>query len=118
MRDVGAIRYWYVRLTVAGSPIEPLLLRKALGRLAEQYPFLDSAEGGDWCAELCYWDEGESLAEVTGPAMGLWEAHRESAGLPAWEVVGLEVLEKPLLTSRGGSRPGPAGLPQHSRFPG
>ena len=31
----------------------------------------------------------------------MWNEHRDSAGLPRWEVVGLEVLERSVYLSRG-----------------
>ena len=33
--------------------------------------------------------------------MRVWNEHRESANLPPWEVVGLEVLERSVFLSRG-----------------
>ena len=34
------------------------------------------------------------MLDVASLAMRVWNEHRESANLPRWEVVGLEVLEK------------------------
>ena len=36
------------------------------------------------------------MLDVASLAMRLWNEHRDSANLPSWEVVGLEVLEKDL----------------------
>jgi hypothetical protein len=91
---VKRARHWHVTLTLAGDPVEPLLLRRALTRLGEERPFLDSVRSSGASVELQYWDEGESMLDVASLAMRLWNEHRDTANLPAWEVVGLEVLEK------------------------
>ena len=98
-------RLWHVTLTVAGEPVEPLLVRSALARLSEQRPFIDSVSFTGGSAELQFWDEGDSMMDVASLALRLWTEHRESAGLPLWEVVGLEVVEKSLRDRRGGGRP-------------
>ncbi len=79
-------------LTVAGDPVEPLLVRSALARLGEQRPFIDEVSFTGSSAELQFWDEGDSMVDVASLALRLWTEHRESAGLPQWEVVGLEVV--------------------------
>ena len=93
-------RLWHVTVTVAGEPVEPLLVRSALTRLAEQRPFIDSVEYTADRAELQFWDEGDSMLDVASLALRLWTEHRESAGLPQWEVVGLEVVEKSIRNGR------------------
>lgn len=98
-------RLWHVTLTVAGDPVEPLLVRSALARLTEQRPFIDSVSYTGESAELQFWDEGDSMLDVASLALRLWSEHRESAGLPSWEVIGLEVVEKSLRDGRGGGRP-------------
>jgi len=106
-------RLWHVTITVAGDAVEPLLVRSALARLSEQRPFIDSVAFTGESAELQFWDEGDSMLDVASLALRLWSEHRESAGLPSWEVVGLEVVEKELRDRRGdrgghrggGSRP-------------
>jgi hypothetical protein len=102
---VPAGRLWHVTITVAGEPVEPLLVRSALARLGEQRPFIDSVSFTGGSAELQFWDEGDSMLDVASLALRLWSEHRESAGLPLWEVVGLEVVEKSLRDRRGGGRP-------------
>jgi hypothetical protein len=97
-------RLWHVTVTVAGNTVEPLLVRSALSRLAEQRPFIDSMSFTGDSAELQFWDEGDSMLDVASLALRLWTEHRESAGLPSWEVVGLEVVEKSLRDRRGGGR--------------
>ena len=95
-------RLWHVTVTVAGEPVEPLLVRSALARLTEQRPFIDSVAFTGGSAELQFWDEGDSMLDVASLALRLWPEYRESAGLPSWEIVGLEVTEKSLRERRGG----------------
>jgi hypothetical protein len=94
-------RLWHVTITVAGDTVEPMLVRSALARLSEQRPFIDSVAFTGESAELQFWDEGDSMLDVASLALRLWSEHRESAGLPSWEVVGLEVVEKELRERRG-----------------
>lgn len=119
MQPGGGGRLWYVALTVAGANVEPLLVRSALARLAEERPFIDSVEFSADSAQLCYWDEGETLLDVASLALRLWAEHRESAGLPLWEVVGLEALEKPVHDARTSGRTlgRPFGVPTSSAHP-
>lgn len=98
-------RHWHVRVTVAGEPLEPLLVRAALQRLSEERPFLKSASFTRSTAHVEFWDQGDSLLDVASLALRLWTEHRESAGLPQWEVVGLEVLEKSAHESAANARP-------------
>jgi hypothetical protein len=94
-------RLWHVTITVSGDVVEPLLVRSALARLSEQRPFIDSVSFTGGSAELQFWDEGDSMLDVASLALRLWSEHRESAGLPSWEVIGLEVVEKSLRDRRG-----------------
>ena len=97
-------RLWHVTLTVAGDMVEPMLLRGALSRLREERPFIDTVEFTQNSAELQFWDEGAAMLDVASLALRLWSEHRESAGLPNWETVGLEVVEKSVRDARGGTR--------------
>ena len=97
-------RLWHVTLTVAGEPVEPMLLRAALSRLRDERPFIDSVEFTPSSACLDYWDEGEGMLDVASLALRLWSEHRDSAGLPTWEIVGLEVVEKSVREARSGLR--------------
>jgi hypothetical protein len=100
-------RHWHVTLTLGGEPVEPLLVRAALRRLSEERPFLESVRFAGSYAEIRFWDEGESMLDVASLALRLWNEHRDSAGLPAWDVLGLEVVEKSLRERRsGGGLPG------------
>lgn len=104
MRSNATARHWHVRVTVAGDPVEPLLVRAALHRLSEERPFFQSMSFTGATAQVEFWDEGTSLLDVASLALRLWTEHRASAGLPQWEVVGLEVVEKSVRETGGGGR--------------
>ena len=106
-------RLWHVTLTVAGDAVEPLLLRAALSRLRDERPFIDTVEFTGTSAALCYWDEGSGMLDVASLALRLWSEHRDSAGLPSWEIVGLEVVEKSVREARSGIRPAATSVPYH-----
>jgi hypothetical protein len=95
------IRLWHVTVTVAGDAVEPLIVRNALRRLSDQRPFLHSLKYAGGRAEVQYWEEAETLLDASSLALRVWNEHRDSAGLPRWEVVGLEVLERQVYLSRG-----------------
>ena len=90
-------RLWHVTVTVAGPDTEPFVVRRAMQRLAEERPFMTSLRYASDRAELCYWDQAPSLVDAGSLALRLWNEHRESANLPPWEVVGLEVRERGFL---------------------
>ena len=94
------VRLWHVTVTVAGAPMEPLIVRGALQRLNEQRPFLSGLRFGADRAEISYWDEAETLVDAASLGLRLWNEYRESANLPQWEVVGLEVLEQDVRAGR------------------
>ncbi|MCW2784458.1 MAG: hypothetical protein JWP74_975 [Marmoricola sp.] len=108
-------RLWHVTLTVAGEPVEPMLVRGALTRLREERPFIDTLEYTGSGAELQFWDEGDAMLDVASLALRLWAEHRVSAGLPSWEIVGLEVVEKSVRDSRLVGRP--TGLQSSTSMP-
>jgi hypothetical protein len=87
-------RLWHVTVTLTGDSMEPLMIRSALTRLVEQRPFLSGVRFSADTAEISYWDEGHALVDVGSLALRLWNEHREAANLPAWEVVGLEIVER------------------------
>ncbi len=93
-------RHWHVTLTLAGDPVEPVMVRSAMRRLSVERPFLDSVTCDATSAELQFWDEGETMLDVASLAMRLWNEHRGTARLPRWEVVGLEILEKAVHEAR------------------
>jgi hypothetical protein len=94
---VGDARLWHVKVTVAGAATEPFVVRRAMQRLAEERPFLESLRYAADRAEICYWDEASSLVDAGSLALRLWNEHRESANLPPWDVVGLEVREREIV---------------------
>jgi hypothetical protein len=94
-------RLWHVTVTVGGDEVEPLIVRSALRRLGDQRPFLHSMKYAGRRAEIQYWEEAETLLDASSLALRVWNEHRHSAGLPRWEVVGLEVLERQIFVSRG-----------------
>jgi len=94
-------RLWHVSLTVGGNEVEPLIVRNALRRLSEQRPFLHSLRYAGGRAEIQYWEEAQDLIDASSLALRVWNEHRDTAGLPRWEVVGLEVLERQVFLSRG-----------------
>lgn len=96
-----ATRLWHVTVTVAGDAVEPLIVRNALRRLSDQRPFLHSMKYSGGRAEIQYWEEAETLLDASSLALRVWNEYRDSAGLPRWEVVGLEVLERGIFESRG-----------------
>jgi hypothetical protein len=85
--------------------VELRLVRKAMQRLNDERPFLDSVEPTRDSVEIQFWDEGETMLDVASLAMRLWNEHRVSAKLPDWEVVGLEIVEKTLRERRNGIGP-------------
>ena len=87
-------RHWHVSVTVGGPEVEPLLMRAALMRLAEEHPFLTVMRFHSTSAQLEYWDESPSMSGITDLALNLWREHRESAGLPDWEVLALAIRER------------------------
>lgn len=98
---------WHVTLTVGGNDVEALIVRNALRRLNEQRPFLHSLKYAAGRAEIMYWDEGYTLVDASSLALRVWNEHRVSAGLPRWQVLGLEVLERAVFLERG---PEPQGV--------
>ena len=103
MRDVGAdaARLWRVSVTVSGAAMEPRLVHGALTRLSEERPFLHEVRYGPDHAQISYWDEAESVVDAGSLALRIWNEHRTSANLPAWEVVALEVTERTVHHHRG-----------------
>ena len=94
-------RLWHVTVTVAGDAMEPLMVKAALARLAQERPFISAMRFNAARAEITYWDEAELLVDAGSLALRLWTEHRESARLPAWEVIGLEIVERTLHQDRG-----------------
>ncbi len=95
-----AVRHWHVTVTLSGEKVEPLIVRGAMQRLNDERPFLDSVISNGKSVEIQFWDQGENMLDVASLAMRLWNEHRESARLPNWEVIGLEIVEKDLREAR------------------
>ena len=93
-------RLWHVTVTVAGAAVEPPIARAALQRLSAERAFLHSLRYAGDRAEIQYWEEAETLLDASSLALRVWNEHRDTAGLPRWEVVGLEVLEREVFLSR------------------
>jgi len=93
-------RLWHVTVTVCGDPHSVSTTHAALSRLQSERPFLDSLRYDERRAELSYWEEAATMVDAASLALRLWDEHRHSAGLPAWKVCGLEVLERDVYQSR------------------
>ena len=104
----GALPLWHVTLTLAGEPFEPEALRCGLERLVVERPFMLSVRYDTGRAELRFWDEAEDVDDVAALALRLWGEHRHSAGLPPWEIVGLEVIDRDTYHQRIAEGYGPA----------
>ena len=55
-------------------------------------------------AEVRYWEEAGNCGDAAALALRLWGEHRASAELPAWQVLGLEVVDESVHRERGGTR--------------
>ena len=96
-----ARRAWHICLTVGGAAWPTDRLRIALQRLSRERPFLMSGRYAADRVEISYWEEAADCAEAAALALRLWDDHRESAELPDWGVLGLEISEHTLLEQRG-----------------
>jgi hypothetical protein len=94
---------WHVTLTLGGERLETAEVLEALRRLADERPFLLSGRYGDDRAELRYWEEAVECQDAAALALRLWGEHRVSAGLPPWQVLGLEVVDESVHQERGGA---------------
>ncbi|MBM7789366.1 hypothetical protein [Tenggerimyces flavus] len=90
----GESRMWHVTVTVAGDAHDPSEVRSGLERLVEERPFLLTVRYREDRAEVRYWEQAEEILDAASLALRLWNEHRGSAGLPRWEVIGLEVLDR------------------------
>jgi hypothetical protein len=97
---------WHVTLTVCGDPTDGETLRAGLVRLTQERPFLLLARYACDRAELRYWEEARDLDDAAALALRLWGEHRITSGLPAWHVVGLEVIDRNTFQRRAASRAG------------
>ncbi|MFD7736411.1 hypothetical protein ACFV6F_39300 [Kitasatospora phosalacinea] len=93
-------RMWHVVLSVAGAATPLPELRTALEKLAHDHSFFLTARYAADHAEVRYWEEARDLHDAAAIALRLWGEHRASARLPAWEIVGLEVVDRPTYHKR------------------
>lgn len=99
-------RMWHVVITAAGAALPTEKVREALERLADHHQFLLSARYAADRAEVRYWDESANVRDIAARAFSVWSEYSEPAGLPPWEVVGLEVIERDAFHARLGGRQG------------
>ncbi|MFE6283496.1 hypothetical protein [Streptomyces sp. NPDC057877] len=87
-------RLWHVTLSVSGEAAPLGEVRRALEQLAHDHPFLLTSRYASDHAEIRYWEEARDLHDAAAVALRLWGEHRQTAGLPPWEIVGLEVIDR------------------------
>jgi hypothetical protein len=102
---------WHVTLTVAGHAVPSAQIRGGLERLAQERPFLLSARYAPDRAEVSYWEQARDVDDAASLALRLWGEHRQTAGLPAWRVAGLEVVDRLTFQRRAMGTPPPALVP-------
>ncbi|MEU3631364.1 MULTISPECIES: hypothetical protein [Streptomyces] len=87
-------RLWHITLCVSGRAAPLADVRRALEQLAHDHPFLLTSRYATDHAEIRYWEEARDLHDAAAVALRLWGEHRQSAQLPPWEIVGLEVIDR------------------------
>ena len=92
---------WHITLTIAGPVVAEPIIKCALERLSHEHPFLLSGRYSVDRAEVRYWEEATDVATALRMAVNLWEEHTESADLPPWRVVGVEVVDRETFHRRG-----------------
>jgi hypothetical protein len=90
----GLPRLWHITLRVSGARAPLKEVRRGLEQLAHDHPFLLTSRYADDHAEIRYWEEARDLHDAAAVALRLWGEHRQSAKLPPWEIVGLEVIDR------------------------
>jgi hypothetical protein len=101
-------RLWHVTLSVSGEEAPVKEVRRALEQLAHDHPFLLTSRYAGDHAEIRYWEEARDLHDAAAVALRLWGEHRQTAGLPPWEIVGLEVIDRQTYHQRIAEGYGPA----------
>ena len=101
---------WHVTLSIEGEPIDEDEIREALERLSDEHPFLLAARFASDRAEVRYWDEAREIDAALSLATRLWNEHRDSAGLPDWRVVGVEVIDQDTFRRRARAEHAEPGL--------
>ncbi|MEU5279699.1 hypothetical protein ABZ782_18350 [Streptomyces asoensis] len=107
-RPVDVPRLWHVTLSVSGGEAPLTEVRRALEQLAHDHPFLLTSRYAGDHAEIRYWEEARDLHDAAAVALRLWGEHRQTAGLPPWEIVGLEVIDRQTYHQRIAAGYGPA----------
>ncbi|MBM3689182.1 MAG: hypothetical protein FJW80_05935 [Actinobacteria bacterium] len=92
---------WFVTVTLAGAAVSPSEIQGALERLSHEHPFLLSGRYTEDRAEIRYWEEAPDASCAAGLALRLWDEHRDSASLPDWAVVGVEIVDRETFHRRG-----------------
>ncbi|MEU2558608.1 hypothetical protein ABZ626_04590 [Streptomyces longispororuber] len=87
-------RLWHVTLSVSGARTPLQEIRRGLEQLAHDHPFLLTSRYANDHAEIRYWEEARDLHDAAAVALRLWGEHRQTARLPPWEIVGLEVIDR------------------------
>lgn len=90
----GAPRLWHITLSVSGPEAPLPEIRRGLEQLAHDHPFLLTSRYATDHAEIRYWEQARDLHDAAAIALRLWGEHRSTAGLPPWETVGLEVVDR------------------------
>jgi hypothetical protein len=93
-------RLWHVTVTVAGEPWPLSSLQSAQPPLHREWAVINSQRYDEDRAEVSYWEEGEQMIDAASLALRMWSEHRETAELPAWRVVGLEVIDRDTYQNR------------------
>ncbi|MGW1756879.1 hypothetical protein [Streptomyces mirabilis] len=93
-RPADQPRLWHVTLSVSGGEAPLKEVRRALEQLAHDHPFLLTSRYANDHAEIRYWEEARDLHDAAAVALRLWGEHRQTAKLPPWEIVGLEVIDR------------------------
>lgn len=96
---------WFVTVTVSGPRVPAVSVKEGLERLSLEQPFLVSAGYASSRAEIRYWDESMDVEGAVFQALRLWREHENTAGLPPWKVVGLEVVDRDTARRRWSSEP-------------
>ncbi|MEU9431972.1 hypothetical protein [Streptomyces sp. NPDC048252] len=107
-QPVDVPRLWHVTLSVSGEEAPLKEVRRAIEQLAHDHPFLLTSRYAGDHAEIRYWEEARDLHDAAAVALRLWGEHRQTAGLPPWEIVGLEVIDRQTYHQRIAEGYGPA----------
>ena len=73
------------------------------------------ADGDEGAADIVG-PTGEEMVDAASLALRMWSEHRDTAALPAWTVVGLEVVERETFQARHSVAPLTGAAAQPLRF--